>query len=87
MPSKLTRKRILQDSFAMQLESSNVIRAGKWTLEEEELASKLIYDFEIGNLSDCKEGTTLRWYLSKKLSCAPMRISKKFSGQCIGKVG
>lgn len=62
------------------------IRSGKWTAEEEALASKLIYEFEIGMLNDCDEGATLRSYLARKLNCAPMRISKKFAGQCIGKV-
>jgi hypothetical protein len=65
---------------------SHDIRSGKWTAEEESVASKLIYAFEMGQLDDCPEGSTLRSYLAKKLNCAPMRISKKFAGQCIGKV-
>lgn len=61
-------------------------RSGKWSAEEERFANKLIVKFELGTLIDCPEGSTLRSYLSKKLNCAPMRISKKFAGQCIGKV-
>lgn len=61
-------------------------RSGKWTLEEETFANRLISEFEAGFLTDCEEGTTLRSYLAKKLNCAPMRISKKFAGRCIGKV-
>ena len=60
--------------------------AGKWSPEEERYATELILAFESGTLDDCEEGTTLRSYLSKKLNCAPMRISKKFAGTCIGKV-
>jgi len=60
--------------------------AGKWSPEEERYATELIVAFESGTLDDCEEGTTLRSYLSKKLNCAPMRISKKFAGQGIGKV-
>jgi hypothetical protein len=57
---------------------------GKWPLEEEKFAYKLIRDFEAGVLDDCPEGTTLRSYLAKTLRCAPMRVSKKFAGKCIG---
>jgi hypothetical protein len=61
-------------------------RAGKWTVDEETFALSLIKDFEAGILLDCEEGSTLRSYLARKLNCAPMRISKKFAGKCIGKV-
>ena len=61
-------------------------RVGKWTLEEEHFAKKLIDQFEAGTLTDCQAGTTLRCYLSKRLNCDPMRISKKFAGKSIGKV-
>ena len=61
-------------------------RAGKWTADEEHFANQLISQFEAGTLIDCEEGWTLRAYLSKRLNCQPMRISKKFAGKCIGKV-
>mmetsp|Transcript_36030 Transcript_36030/g.36714 ORF Transcript_36030/g.36714 Transcript_36030/m.36714 type:complete len:326 (+) Transcript_36030:83-1060(+) len=57
-------------------------RKGKWTIEEEEYAKKLVTAFRMGCLS-CPskvEGRTLRSYLSKRLNCNPMRISKKFAG-------
>jgi len=60
-------------------------KSGKWTAEEEQFAQRLIQDFELGLLVDCENGCTLRSYLARKLNCAPMRISKKFAGQCIGK--
>ena len=65
---------------------SKLMRSGKWTPEEESFANRLVLEFERGTLGDCDEGCTLRSYLAKKLNCAPMRISKKFAGRCIGKV-
>ena len=62
------------------------LRSGKWTNEEEIYARELIVRFQVGSLQDCPEGCSLRTYLSNKLKCAPMRISKKFAGLCIGKV-
>ena len=61
-------------------------RSGKWTSEEENFCNRLIVEFEAGSLEDCEEGCTLRSYLARRLRCAPMRISKKFAGRCIGKV-
>jgi len=62
------------------------LRKGKWTMEEEKYANLLISEFETGIVSDCENGITLRAFLSRKLHCAPMRISKKFAGKnCIGK--
>lgn len=62
------------------------LRRGKWTLEEETYANKLIAEFKQGTLP-LTDGTTLRTFLSKLLNCDPMRISKKFVGaKCIGKV-
>lgn len=60
-------------------------RRGKWTTEEEEYANFLVRQFENGTVPDCENGCTLRAFLSRKLHCAPMRISKKFAGQSIGK--
>ncbi|GKY94233.1 hypothetical protein MPSEU_000389100 [Mayamaea pseudoterrestris] len=61
-------------------------RSGKWIPEEEEYAEILIQLFEKGYLFDCENGSTLRSYLSRKLHCAPMRISKKYAGKGIGKM-
>eukprot|EP00616_Rhizochromulina_sp_CCMP1243_P009266 CAMPEP_0118970552 /NCGR_PEP_ID=MMETSP1173-20130426/7423_1 /TAXON_ID=1034831 /ORGANISM="Rhizochromulina marina cf, Strain CCMP1243" /LENGTH=411 /DNA_ID=CAMNT_0006919927 /DNA_START=301 /DNA_END=1536 /DNA_ORIENTATION=+ len=61
------------------------VRRGKWTTEEQTYADRLIRDFEAGILP-LENGATLRAYLSKKLNCDPMRISKKFAGsRCLGK--
>lgn len=65
--------------------SGNGLRRGKWTLEEENYVARVIQDFNSGFL-DAPAGTTLRTYLSEKLQCDPMRITKKFTGDaCIGK--
>lgn len=61
------------------------LRSGKWLEEEEAYAEVLIEMFEKGLLADCMTGATLRAYLAQKLHCAPMRISKKYAGKCIGK--
>lgn len=61
------------------------LRRGKWTAEEETYVARVIQDFNAGFL-DAPAGTTLRTYLSEKLKCDPMRITKKFTGEaCIGK--
>ena len=83
-----------------------VLRAGKWTTEEEQYANILIELFEEGRVDEFEQhnnntnnkgeqqqpkikitnGMTLRAYLSRKLFCSPMRISKKFAGKGIGKL-
>lgn len=60
-------------------------RSGKWTREEEVYAEMLIELFEKGHIDE-KNGSTLRSFLSRKLHCAPMRISKKYAGKGIGKM-
>jgi hypothetical protein len=68
------------------MKSSSDQRSGKWSSAEESFANQLVKDFERGLLDDCEEGCTLRSYLARRLNCAPMRISKKFAGRCIGKL-
>lgn len=61
------------------------LRRGKWTYEEEAYVMKMIEFFQDG-LLPIAPGATLRSYLSEKLHCDPMRITKKFTGpHCIGK--
>jgi len=55
-------------------------RKGRLVKEEEEYANFLSKEFFMG-LADIKEGTTKRSYLSMKLTCTKMRISKKFKGE------
>ncbi|KAJ1454559.1 hypothetical protein M885DRAFT_442269 [Pelagophyceae sp. CCMP2097] len=56
------------------------LRKGKWTETEQRFSEKLIECFLAGVVQDCTDGTTLRAFLSRKLHCAPMRITKKFAG-------
>eukprot|EP01040_Poterioochromonas_malhamensis_P012751 gene12751-13967_t len=61
------------------------LRRGKWSVEEENYANKIISLFNQGKLA-ILPGTTLRSFLSEKLQCDPMRITKKYAGKsCIGK--
>lgn len=63
----------------------SILRRGKWSPEEEEYANAVVKEFNSGYL-DAAAGTTLRIYLSEKLQCDPMRITKKFTGnESIGK--
>ena len=60
-------------------------RRGKWSVEEEAFCASLISAFDNG-LLPIENGATLRAFLSKKLNCSAMRISKKFAGEkCLGK--
>ena len=61
-------------------------RRGKWSPEEEAYAARLIHAFDAGVLADLENGATLRAFLSRRLRCSAMRISKKFAGdKCLGK--
>ncbi|KAF0700484.1 Aste57867_9014 [Aphanomyces stellatus] len=53
-------------------------RSGGWTVSELEYTFRLSADFKDGLLSDAAPGILLRQYLSTKLNCSPMRLSKKF---------
>ena len=52
---------------------------------EVEYAHFLIEEFDAGLSHGLKDGHTKRSYLSDRLICAPMRVSKKFPGRSIGK--
>ena len=74
-----------RNSFSPLRNNISNLRRGKWTSEEETYVARVIRDFNYGYL-DAPAGTTLRTYLSGKLHCDPMRITKKFTGDsCIGK--
>ena len=51
-------------------------RKGKWTPEEEDYALRIAHYFSAGVL-DIPDGTHLRAFLSSKLRCDRMRITKK----------
>lgn len=60
-------------------------RSGPWSRHEEEYAAGLIDAFFRGVL-DIAEGTTLRAFLTSRLKCNPMRISKKLASHTIADV-
>ncbi|KAG1712085.1 hypothetical protein DVH05_009324 [Phytophthora capsici] len=61
------------------------LRSGKWTPEEEAFTNMIISYFKRG-LLDVEDGTSLRWYLAKRLNCEAMRVTKKLKGNSsIGK--
>ena len=75
----------IRSTVPRQKGANSGLRRGKWTVEEETYVARVIQDFNSGFL-DAPAGTTLRTYLSEKLKCDPMRITKKFTGEaCIGK--
>lgn len=51
---------------------------GKWTQEEEEYVDGLIESFRAGLIKGLPDGTTLRCWLAKKLSCRVKRVSKRY---------
>jgi hypothetical protein len=81
--SLLSKFHLFPDYFNWTI-AEGLYHTGKWPLEEERFANRLVLEFEAGVLEDCKDGCTLRSYLAKTLRCAPMRVSKKFAGKCIG---
>merc|ERR1711965_185038 len=60
------------------------LRKGKWTIEEEEYTRRLVQHFNNGLLM-IPDDTTLRAFLSNRLKCDRMRITKKFRGICFGR--
>ena len=60
------------------------LRKGKWTIEEEEYTRRLVQHFNNGLLM-IPNDTTLRAFLSNRLKCDRMRITKKFRGICFGR--
>jgi hypothetical protein len=84
LPPKATPAKTAS-SMSSKAKTTGNLRRGKWTTEEEAYVARVIQDFNSGYL-DAPAGTTLRTYLSEKLKCDPMRITKKFTGEaCIGK--
>ena len=85
MPSKPRGKATTAAARVAAQREKAPLRKGKWTQEEELFTAAVIREFERGMLA-CPAGTTLRSYLSEKLHCDPMRITKKFAGDAsIGK--
>lgn len=85
VPAPKAPERISTNTASSTKSKGTARRRGKWTVEEEEYVARVIQDFNSGYLN-APAGYTLRSYLSDKLQCDPMRITKKFTGEaCIGK--
>ena len=83
--TRTVQSQILPTGSPSKSKTGMALRRGKWTMEEEAYVARVINDFNSGFLN-APAGTTLRSYLSEKLQCDPMRITKKFTGDaCIGK--
>ena len=68
------------------LTSSPQFSTKKWSRDEEQYAERIIRDFMGGILPGVSDGYSLRKYLSEKLGCSSMRITKHYSKtKCIGK--
>ncbi|EEY63743.1 cleavage induced hypothetical protein [Phytophthora infestans T30-4] len=79
MPATAPKKR------STKSKCSPGLRSGKWTPEEEAFTNTIIHYFKRG-LLDVEDGTSLRWYLAKRLNCEAMRVTKKLKGDSsIGK--
>lgn len=86
LPSNSPSRSSPKTQTISQVNDDGPVRKGKWSIEEENFANKIILLFNKGVLLDVQTGVTLRTYLSEKLNCDPMRITKKYAGAfCIGK--
>lgn len=83
--SKSERKNSNASSSGAPSPSRLFSRSGPWSREEEVYAASLIDCFFKGVL-DIAEGTTLRAFLSSRLCCNPMRISKKLASEWIADI-
>ncbi|KAJ0407966.1 hypothetical protein ATCC90586_001994 [Pythium insidiosum] len=66
------------DAELEEFPSSVPQRIGSWSTEEQIYASALIDAFLQGRVQ-CATGTSLRAFLAERLSCNPMRVSKKLA--------
>lgn len=68
----------------VDLEAKPEPRSGKWTKEEEDFVNLILN--EIDTLAmPLANGTPVRLFLAKLLNCSPMRLSKKFQKNALGK--
>ncbi|OQR97375.1 hypothetical protein THRCLA_06997 [Thraustotheca clavata] len=59
-------------------------RSGKWTKQEEKFVTMIVDEFDHGTFP-LANGTPVRLVLAKLLNCSPMRLSKKFQKNALGK--
>ena len=84
----MTRNEVLQ-TFISKIRNDVALcdmikqRKTRWLKEEDNYAGFLVQEFERGIAKNVANQTTLRSYLSRKLICSPMRISKKYAGELL----
>ena len=74
-PIKPTQRVLKRSDYSQH----DLVRSGRWSVEEETYAKAMIEAFKSGYLP-LHGNTSLRKFLSEVLVCHPMRISKKFVG-------
>lgn len=82
----------LSEKLQFQLHLTLKLKTTKFSIDQDEevkLTDRIIETFNAGSLEldpETAGGVTLRSYLSEKLGCDPMRITKKYTGaSCLGK--
>ncbi|KAL3656407.1 hypothetical protein V7S43_018710 [Phytophthora oleae] len=64
--------------------SNTGVRKGKWSIDEHKYADLLMKQFKLGALP-LADGLHLRVFMANMLQCDPLRVTKKYVGQGIGK--
>ncbi|KAH7484124.1 hypothetical protein KRP22_005305 [Phytophthora ramorum] len=64
--------------------SNSSARKGKWGIDEHKYAGMLMKQFQVGALP-LADGLHLRVFMANMLQCDPLRVTKKYAGQAIGK--
>ncbi|KAK1945400.1 hypothetical protein P3T76_002448 [Phytophthora citrophthora] len=59
-------------------------RKGKWSIDEHKYADLLMKQFKLGALP-LADGLHLRVFMANMLQCDPLRVTKRYVGQAIGK--
>ncbi|KDO25036.1 hypothetical protein SPRG_09765 [Saprolegnia parasitica CBS 223.65] len=68
----------------VDMSSKPTQRSGKWTKQEEKFVNMIVDEFDHGTFP-LANGTPVRLVLAKLLNCSPMRLSKKFQKNALGK--
>jgi hypothetical protein len=64
--------------------SNSGARKGKWSIDEHKYANMMMKQFQLGALP-LLDGLHLRVFIANLLQCDPLRVTKKYAGQAIGK--
>lgn len=64
--------------------TNSMVRKGKWSADEHKYANVMMKQFQLGALP-LVDGLHLRDFIAHLLQCDPLRVTKKYAGQAIGK--